>query len=1596
MSISTNFDAVSNNIDDLSFGLLRTNPKLTTNIKLVVSSDGSLHMDSIAANNSLSNNSYRNYSVHPDGKYSNDVALFYGLKTPNQTKYAVLRENSDLSVHSEYSKQYEDIYQYGAYFNSSKITPEQYRFFAPIWLEKNIPSYFVIYRVEDVDYSSQLDDSVNSQNYRVLELLSKSTIVKTFDLTKTSNIGKYLSNHVNDSKFPNSAITHNFDPKQATLFNGIDVTNGGFVSKKEFLGADLLADKIEILNNYILTSGFERNEIASANLINLEFLFDDANADNYKIYRYFGLYVDAIEEGEFDSIGSMSNFLQLDESSINTFYNINGLSVTHREMFLSDEDLKMPTLNWVKNSAGDFYHIKNNINFNNSSPLGLPVSLNGAVHTDFSNKTRVDSIQLEDFLVELKDLFDLNIVEIPHNGDKIFLAPKSELEARSYDLDDFEFVAESDLPAGKYLNNTYSCQGSTKDVAIALAGAITASEIPYTAKYIAGTSRIIIEDYGVGSTRKLTALGILNGNISNFIYFNTGLYDNIGLVNSILPMGADINFTEWSIWTPIGGASKNNSVLVKAENLGSTSVDNYLQGVNTNKYSKIKQIVKDPYLTDVFRIILENPIEVPNTKTLNVYSDYKTLYGKFSAYSIKDFDFDFYDTSNSELGELKLEDLIVNLNSYSRYAIACDPRFSQSVDDYYPTLYPVLEQEVVNKREIITSFNQDADLIIKDSKISSEYDRLHENQLKETSTYSRISPTINKFALKNSFNARMKPYMLTYSEAFGSDNMSPVVMTGRFRDPVDYSMEYFHINTIPSIYESDEKDVRLLKSYIGFNSSITNEFTKDNLKRTDLNYFDKFFVWDGAYTDAVSISKIELIGNITKVTFTGNISPAAINGNKLTSYSGFVFELPSNIIYGGNLNEISFIGDQSLDPNENNKLQVGDIFEAKDTVFIKAATNKMYSVFENGTEYNFSSTIFRGLRYIFKARKENNRSNPSEFKTDNINGYKFGVVLNLETESDSNDITTEVIKNDKFKFVCVYINFRIQSGDVNEITRKVLYELRHAVKDGSIINTKINGALNLRQADWNSSNGIVIKGIADKFNNLPIFEKQINIIKANEIDGYSYLLFDWKNYLTDEIEVKALKIVDVLNNNTIKIDGYPFEWIEELDSLGNPTGKGHPGARWTGITSISKALQQTLTYTYYGGGYDAYREILESISAKNMVDTFNNNPSDISYTNISAEGDIYSNNFILNIEDGTQFVKPSFIYAAVDADKPLSYKITPEEVGKIISTRDKGYFVQLRRMNGDYNPLTKELVYFTDIYSEYKAINGEIDFRKKLIYDKFNHLGISFATYYGDEASSFGIIKNYFYHKVNPEAPDSTLKLSKASDKLPLYPKIGEIAIDRKNLNVLESKYSSNYFTKSLINSGVESAYGTASPIEKKSFMASTIMKVDDFYEITSYNSLKVNSLEELNFIKLNGDSSKSIVWTETEDKVYADFYIKNSVLDELIEQGIMSSFSKYISPAKSFGDLTTIEDDLKYYVEYNIVPRFIINSISIFAREAKNIETSFVNSISPNDIDFTIYKQQTNYAIESFDTGRLNFRLIYNKRYGYKYQFKIMVKLQA
>jgi hypothetical protein len=335
-------------------------------------------------------------------------------------------------------------------------------------------------------------------------------------------------------------------------------------------------------------------------------------------------------------------------------------------------------------------------------------------------------------------------------------------------------------------------------------------------------------------------------------------------------------------------------------------------------------------------------------------------------------------------------------------------------------------------------------------------------------------------------------------------------------------------------------------------------------------------------------------------------------------------------------------------------------------------------------------------------------------------------------------------------------------------------------------------------------------------------------------------------------------------------------------------------------------------------------------------------------------------------------------------------------IGSIIVDReDGGYITVLRRMNGDYNPVFNNVVNFTDIYNEGKALVEESDERKRLIYNKFNNLGIAFASYKGRELN-YGFIKNYFYHKVNDENSENILKLSQTTDKLPLYPLIGEIAIDKKDINLFKSKYSNDFFNKSISGGKNEQVHGTLSPIEKENWFASTVMKVKDVYDITKYSQTREESIEILDSIQINKLNTTSIHWTEDNSTLYADFYLPKAISSELREEFIRDEFLRYVSAENSFGDKGSIDDDLDIYIDNNISTRFIIDNITIYGLEQKGGSSEFTSVTEISQLTNDRYRLLDSYTIQGYQGDALSFRLIYNKRPGYSYKLRVHIKIQA
>lgn len=289
--------------DESSFGIIRTNPKLTGNVKITVDSSNDIWLNSIDAVKELADDKYKKYRIGKNSIYTVDINRFFDTgTTPPEIVYALHQnDNTYNSTQRTLDKQYDRFYQYGVEPLKSKFYEEDFSFFAPLYLKMEVPQYFVIFRTDGaINKFSYEKDIVEWPLSVTDEILSSSKIVKVFDLGENTPIGSYLRNIVNHPSRTESDLTVSYQNNGYTTFNGIAYNKGSFAQMGERLYDYYNVENPLIATEEFITLGMQRNKLLSSHVINLEFLFSDETAENYTINRYFGLYVNAIDLANFN------------------------------------------------------------------------------------------------------------------------------------------------------------------------------------------------------------------------------------------------------------------------------------------------------------------------------------------------------------------------------------------------------------------------------------------------------------------------------------------------------------------------------------------------------------------------------------------------------------------------------------------------------------------------------------------------------------------------------------------------------------------------------------------------------------------------------------------------------------------------------------------------------------------------------------------------------------------------------------------------------------------------------------------------------------------------------------------------------------------------------------------------------------------------------------------------------------------------------------------------------------------------------------------------------------------------------------------------
>jgi len=294
-------------VADASYQLVRTNPKLTGNVKLTINEAGDMWLDAIKANLELAKDDYSRYPIDTTQSLPGNIYQFFkNGTTPNEIIFG-LSEGVDTT---KTSKDFKDQYDFSNYFSGIKYFPsnkyeERLSYFAPLYLKKELPRFFVIFKINDplntpIDISKQ--DFENGQpraNYLV-DLFKKATIIKTFDLREDTKPGKFIRSYLNSPNFPISPLTVAYEEEEYTTWNGMIVDAGVLGSRGELLYDQYRQSTPLKFFEENVTKGYERNGIIFPNILNLEFIFNDDSSQNYEINRYLGVYLNTIELSELD------------------------------------------------------------------------------------------------------------------------------------------------------------------------------------------------------------------------------------------------------------------------------------------------------------------------------------------------------------------------------------------------------------------------------------------------------------------------------------------------------------------------------------------------------------------------------------------------------------------------------------------------------------------------------------------------------------------------------------------------------------------------------------------------------------------------------------------------------------------------------------------------------------------------------------------------------------------------------------------------------------------------------------------------------------------------------------------------------------------------------------------------------------------------------------------------------------------------------------------------------------------------------------------------------------------------------------------------
>lgn len=1598
-----------------SFGLIRTNPKLTTNIKIVADSKNLIYLESIDANPYLSRSIFKGYPISPNGSYSYDIKKFYsqsGVSIPESIAYSIFEEDDSTVIKDRYKNQYDFTYGFGTLPKNSKLYTEEYGMFAPLWVEKdNLPDYFVVFKMDGPvtvnskeyraagvsgPYSPNLDtDEVlrsltEDPEYFFENIVQKARVIKTFDLTNKSSLGKYIRNYVNDVNFPESSYFLSLEKDEISYWSGVSYKDGGFAKK----GSDIyneytLVDKTIIESEDFITDGFKRNSIVCANILNLEFLFDDEDQEKYKFSRYFGLFVNEVELGKFilsedrlfndkdneftqvprptskdvgNSLSTTDNF-QTNIKGIKIYPEI-GPSGPYQGRLLNWNELQNSRFGYIKDKTGNFYSVDNVNNW--SSVVTIPATgSTQSTYTEDTNYLRIKNksinwksftgldspfayIPSESTKIQGRPGIAFKIIARPNSGDEIRVQhtdPNIE-EDRPF-INTHTIDAFGNLPPGTNNGLTFSTQGTLKQISTAIVNAINEIQLysgesqPFKA-ILMDDEILVFSKVNSENWNKLKISFFTSS--SDFPYLISNEYVNPITVSNYIPSPIQSSPMQIGRFLEVNFSGGNNNPDSRA-----IVERQYVQEFR-NEFDQIYIKTNKGYqITKDYGLYLDEPVKSKTGEIIGFNN-----YNKYYVINIEN------NKENIEFGSSKkigLSKKSKNSNGYFSILPIKDFDF-----DFYNQDYKKLADSDITKlynwyiagtagtstNSLVPTFNW--------------------NSLGSTSSKNEITDIIgpsSTFIENGGFQS-----LLGYQNDLTDENEEVFNEYDRLKE--NYVTELaLSSRVVPFInkwvYDNESKDVR----ENGYRLNVDQSFGYNNFS-PDFDQIEKspkFFTHEWYYLQKYppymsfeeklnSYSYFDEDLNFTDLPIVGSIGSTSIY-SVLSGATGSSANLLS-------INEDYFLS----------------YFTRETVEGLEIPRDFKYSIFSDGTNSKASETLFRGSKVEIIDRSEYstinfNKDSLRYLNNEKYNGYRFSSVLTYGNAG------TQIfcIKNDKWKSVTLVISSDLSDvlleyvdNNLPTITphkfidRVHLYTLQNKLglnnNDFYYENKTLSGNI----VNWkDQTTNFLVELNIDSLGNIPILNSELTF---NQDGAYNQI------EVTDGINTYVFKGIYDITGSTFKcyaISGLPLYAGDLVPSNGN-NDLSSVKIFWNiYAASYSKPLDNNPIYL--NGGYNAFNAIIDNISFSNIQSSINSGSPEVRYISIDSNGLVTENTYVLNIVRPEYPIKSSYLKRSVLNRTPGDIQVQASIIGYDIGSLDRISISPIVRYRGNYSPKWKDIIQFVDTQD---IKNEGLDYNNIQILDSFSYL----------KDSNLGKIKNLFFNKVNVENPRGVLSKfvnSGSSSYSSIYPLLGEIAIDKDDFYIFKSSWDSWYYKKYIEATISQPIIGTRESKEEKSFFGSKSISIPNVVRIETF-PLGISTLNELNQLGSIDYVTGSIIENRKDfankTELELDIYVTKSLVEWLILDGFSSEFIKYVDSEYSFGN-PGVDDDARLYIKENIFDRYSVKEVNMWEKTWVPIKDTpdilqIVTNLTDADKALQGYTLSKNFKYVKNDSGGLDFKVIY------------------